>query len=46
MAMSFAALALIYPEVKIDNPSVVKKSYPDFWNDMKMMGFEIKAENQ
>lgn len=46
MAMSFAPLALKFPEVKIENPSVVNKSYPDFWNDMKGMGFEIKAENQ
>jgi len=45
MAMAFAPLALLYPEVKIENPAVVKKSYPDFWNDMKAMGFEIKTEN-
>lgn len=45
MAMSFAPLALLFPEVKIEDPSVVNKSYPDYWNDMKMMGFEIKEEN-
>ena len=45
MAMAFAPLALKYPEVKIENPIVVKKSYPDFWNDLKQMGFEIKEEN-
>ena len=45
MAMAFAPLALKYPEVKIENPIVVKKSYPDYWNDMKMLGFEIKEEN-
>lgn len=44
MAMAFAPLALVYPEVKIENPSVVKKSYPDFWNDLKAIGFEIKEE--
>lgn len=44
MAMAFAPLALIFPEIKIENPIVVKKSYPDFWNDMKMMGFDIKEE--
>ncbi len=42
MAMAFAPLALIYPEVKIKDPAVVKKSYPDYWNDMKGMGFEVK----
>ena len=44
MAMAFAPLALVFPEIKINNPSVVKKSYPDYWNDMKAMGFEIKVE--
>jgi len=44
MAMSFAPLALIYPEIKIENPTVVKKSYPDFWIDMKTMGFELRSE--
>lgn len=44
MAMAFAPLALVYPEVKIQNPDVVKKSYPDFWNDIKTIGFEIREE--
>lgn len=46
MALSFAPLALVYPEIKIENPAVVNKSYPTYWNDLKVMGFEIKAENQ
>lgn len=45
MAMAFAPLALIYPEIKIKNPLVVKKSYPDYWNDMKAIGFEIKEDS-
>lgn len=45
MAMSFASLALICPEIKIKNSSVVKKSYPDFWKDMKNLGFVIKADH-
>lgn len=44
MAMAFAPLALVYPEVKIENPAVVKKSYPDFWNDLKALGFDIREE--
>ncbi|MFH1005188.1 MAG: 3-phosphoshikimate 1-carboxyvinyltransferase [Bacteroidota bacterium] len=44
MAMSFAPLALVVPEVKIEYPYVVKKSYPNFWNDMRTMGFEINNE--
>jgi len=31
MAMSFAPFALIY-SLEIENPSVVEKSYPEFWN--------------
>lgn len=45
MAMAFAPLALILPEIRIQDPKVVSKSYPDFWNDLKGMGFEIKEEN-
>ncbi len=44
MAMAFAPLALVYPEVKIQDPDVVSKSYPDFWNDMRAIGFEIKED--
>lgn len=44
MAMAFAPLAMLHPEIKIKNPLVVRKSYPDFWNDMKSMGFEITEE--
>ncbi len=42
MAMAFAPLSLIFSEVNIEDPIVVKKSYPDFWNDIKSLGFEIK----
>lgn len=44
LAMSFAALALVWDEVKIENPEVVEKSYPQFWNDLKLTGFQIRAE--
>ncbi|MEW6469774.1 MAG: 3-phosphoshikimate 1-carboxyvinyltransferase [Bacteroidota bacterium] len=42
MAMSFAALACVYPSVRIEHPEVVKKSYPGFWNDLKSVGFRIE----
>jgi 3-phosphoshikimate 1-carboxyvinyltransferase len=42
MAMSLAPLALKLGEVEIDNPEVVKKSYPDFWSDLKKVGFEVE----
>lgn len=41
MAMAFAPLALKVPIV-INEAEVVSKSYPDFWNDMKKLNFEVK----
>ncbi|WP_266202782.1 3-phosphoshikimate 1-carboxyvinyltransferase [Pontibacter kalidii] len=41
MAMAFAPLALLQP-VEIQEPSVVRKSYPRFWEDLEKVGFEIK----
>ncbi len=41
MAMAFAPLALKVP-IQINNVEVVSKSYPDFWNDLKKVGFLIK----
>ena len=29
------------PELRIKNSSVVKKSYPSFWDDMKAVGLKI-----
>ncbi len=40
MAMAFAPLALKVPII-IDNAEVVSKSYPDFWEDLKTLGFKI-----
>jgi 3-phosphoshikimate 1-carboxyvinyltransferase len=42
MAMCFASLAMTGQEVIIEDPSVVRKSYPSFWEDLKKMGFEIE----
>ncbi|MBS7565294.1 3-phosphoshikimate 1-carboxyvinyltransferase [Mucilaginibacter sp. Bleaf8] len=43
MAMAFAPLALLIPEVEIEEARVVDKSYPAFWEDFKKAGFEVKA---
>ncbi len=40
MAMSLACLGILFP-VTIQQPSVVSKSYPAFWNDLQSLGFEI-----
>ena len=38
MAMAFAPLGLRVP-ININNPMVVSKSYPDFWDDLQKIGF-------
>lgn len=43
MAMAFAPLALL-GEIAIEDPMVVDKSYPDFYKDLKSLGFEVLAE--
>jgi 3-phosphoshikimate 1-carboxyvinyltransferase len=40
MAMAFAPLALLIPQVEIEDADVVEKSYPAFWKDLEKMGFE------
>jgi 3-phosphoshikimate 1-carboxyvinyltransferase len=41
MAMAFAPLATKM-DVEIENPSVVRKSYPTFWEDVVSLGFEVE----
>ena len=45
MAMAFAPLAFKFPQIEINNPEVVSKSYPHYWEDLKKVGFEI-AESE
>ena len=44
MAMAFAPAALVLGSIDINNPEVVSKSYPMFWEHMKGAGFEIVNE--
>jgi 3-phosphoshikimate 1-carboxyvinyltransferase len=44
MAMAFAPLALVCPELEIEDPAVVGKSYPGFWEDLRAVGFEVVGE--
>lgn len=41
MAMSFAPLAITLGCIRINNPEVVSKSYPNYWDDLRKAGFEI-----
>jgi 3-phosphoshikimate 1-carboxyvinyltransferase len=40
MAMAFAPLALL-GKLRIEDPEVVVKSYPAFWEDLKKLGFTL-----
>lgn len=42
MAMAFAPACLTLPEILINNPQVVSKSYPHYWEDLRQAGFIIK----
>ena len=42
MAMAFAPLALVFDEVTIENPDVVEKSYPHYWDDLNKAGFGLE----
>lgn len=44
MAMAFAPLALVFPEVHIEEPQVVEKSYPMFWDHLQQQGFVVDQE--
>lgn len=44
MAMAFAPLAMMLPSIDIENPEVVSKSYPRYWDDLRAAGFEVKEE--
>ncbi len=39
IAMCIAPLVLKYNNIEIENPHVVNKSYPSFWDDLKSLNF-------
>jgi 3-phosphoshikimate 1-carboxyvinyltransferase len=41
MAMSFAPLSLLCDKIEIENSSVVEKSFPHFWDELKKLGFTV-----
>ena len=44
MALSFAPASLCIDGLSINNPQVVTKSYPHFWEDIKSAGFEVISD--
>ena len=43
MAMSLSPAAIPFKSVIINDPQVVNKSYPNFWDDLKKAGFRIQS---
>ncbi|WP_114784142.1 3-phosphoshikimate 1-carboxyvinyltransferase [Botryobacter ruber] len=43
MAMAFAPMALLRPTTILE-PSVVRKSYPRYWENLEQVGFELQKE--
>jgi 3-phosphoshikimate 1-carboxyvinyltransferase len=41
MALAFAPFALKNDGLIINNPQVVSKSYPNYWNDLESCGFSV-----
>ena len=44
MALAFAPAAFRIEQLRVNNPQVVTKSYPKFWEDIKAAGFEVNSE--
>jgi 3-phosphoshikimate 1-carboxyvinyltransferase len=44
MALALAPLAICCEQVFIEDPMVVKKSYPAFWDDLGILGFDIREK--
>ncbi len=43
MAMAFAPLAAKLKDIEIENPKVVGKSYPAYWQDIANLGFHLES---
>lgn len=43
MAMSLAPASIVLGSIIINEPSVVSKSYPDFWKDLEKAGFNVES---
>ena len=42
MELAFAPAACRFPGLRINNPGVVSKSYPHYWDDLRKAGFNIE----
>lgn len=44
MAMAFAPACLILPQIQIDEPQVVSKSYPSYWESLQEAEFKVSLK--
>jgi len=44
MAMAFAPASIKFPGLRINNPEVVSKSYPHYWDDLQKAGWIIEEK--
>lgn len=44
MALAFAPVALASGSIQINDPMVITKSYPGYWDDLKRIGLEVYME--
>jgi 3-phosphoshikimate 1-carboxyvinyltransferase len=42
MAMSLSSAAILFKSLTMNDPHVVSKSYPNFWDDLRKAGFRIE----
>ena len=45
MAMAFAPCCITLGKIRINNPEVVSKSYPKYWEDLSLAGFKIEKNS-
>lgn len=46
MAMALAPAAILCGTIRIDNPDVVNKSFPDYWTNLSHLGFDLSFEKK
>ena len=46
MAMAFAPACLVRTDIRINDPHVVSKSYPRYWDDLRAAGFGIAERTE
>lgn len=44
MAMAFAPACLVLPQIQIDEPQVVSKSYPSYWESLQEAGLKVSLK--